>query len=289
MANEELTLRKVRLDALHKSTNWNRQKVDDLKSMVVSIKAVGLIYPLLVKPLDNKPNEFEIIDGHRRFLAMREANISETLVYVTIPGVESEVISKGLIANLRRQANSPLEISSVLQHLVTHGQPIKEISRICGMTMTQVSQYLSLQKLPLAVQKVTKKYNFEFSVLRELSRLNDEQDQAFITKILSQILAKNLTSDALRILISNYKQKQQEAATGKNSTKGKKKGRPVKYPYEFADYSEEQLKPRPAGDLLKYINNTQTKLQATRTPYNQRYLQGITDGLAIAAGLKDPL
>ena len=56
-------------------------KVQDNEEMDVlaeSIKAHGVVSPIIVRPLENTTDEYEIISGHRRVMASRKAGITET-------------------------------------------------------------------------------------------------------------------------------------------------------------------------------------------------------------------
>ncbi|HBR31894.1 MAG TPA: chromosome partitioning protein ParB, partial [Clostridiales bacterium] len=56
---------------------------DEMNMLVESIQQHGILSPLIVRPLENKTDEFEVISGHRRLHAAEKAGINEVpaLIY----------------------------------------------------------------------------------------------------------------------------------------------------------------------------------------------------------------
>ena len=83
-------------------------KEEQLKELASSIEKNGVLQPILVRPIKNQSNMFEIIAGERRWRAANFAGITE------IPAIikdlsDKETFEIGLIENLQRENLSPIE------------------------------------------------------------------------------------------------------------------------------------------------------------------------------------
>src|SRR5262249_34730185 len=130
-----------------------RTKMDEraLAELAASIKAQGLIQPVLVRPL-RSGNRYELIAGERRWRAAQLAGMSE------IPALVREVpdnaaLAMALIENIQREDLNPLEEAAGLQRLVdefrmTHEQAADAV----GRSRSATSNLLRLLKLAKPVQ-----------------------------------------------------------------------------------------------------------------------------------------
>ena len=61
-------LMNIKIEKLHPFENHPYKVLDDesMKELVGSIKEYGLLNRIIVRPLEDKPEEYEIISGHRR-------------------------------------------------------------------------------------------------------------------------------------------------------------------------------------------------------------------------------
>ena len=85
-----------------------------MESLAESIKEHGIVSPVIVRPLENTTDEYEIISGHRRVMASRKAGITE------IPA---------LVVSLDRDAAA---ISLVVHILPRNKERILEITVRCA-------------------------------------------------------------------------------------------------------------------------------------------------------------
>ena len=54
----------------------------EMDALVESIREHGILTPLIVRPSEDTPNEYEVISGHRRLRAAQKAGISEVPAFV---------------------------------------------------------------------------------------------------------------------------------------------------------------------------------------------------------------
>lgn len=77
-------LMNIKIEKLHPFENHPYKVLDDesMKELVVSIKEYGLLNRIIVRPLEDKPEEYEIISGHRRVHAAELLEMKEVPVVV---------------------------------------------------------------------------------------------------------------------------------------------------------------------------------------------------------------
>lgn len=143
----------LRLAQLQPGKYQPRTRMDEsaLQELAASIRARGLIQPLLVRPLTNSDN-YEIIAGERRFRAAGLAGLSEVPVLVRdVP--DQAAAAMALIENIQREDLNPLEEAQGIQRLLnefdfTHEQAAQAV----GRSRSAVSNLLRLLNLAQPVQ-----------------------------------------------------------------------------------------------------------------------------------------
>ena len=75
---DEGVLREVSISSIQPNTFQPREHFDDeqLSSLAASIREIGVLQPILVRPIDGQADEFELIAGERRLRAAKAANNS---------------------------------------------------------------------------------------------------------------------------------------------------------------------------------------------------------------------
>lgn len=81
---------------------------DEMDALIESIQEQGILTPLIVRPLENTEDEYEIISGHRRLHAARKAGITEIPVFVY--ALDRDAAAIALVdSNLHREHILPSE------------------------------------------------------------------------------------------------------------------------------------------------------------------------------------
>ena len=183
-ATEQDTLRVLPIDALSAGKYQPRKHwdVDKLTELAESIKAQGVIQPLVVR--ERADRTFEIIAGERRWRASKQAGLTE--VPAVVRNVEDRtVVAMALIENIQREDLNPLEEAQALQRLIeefdlTHAQAAEAV----GRSRAAVSNLLRLLELPNAIRILVESRQLEMGHARALLTLSPE-------------LASKLASDAV--------------------------------------------------------------------------------------------
>ncbi len=139
-----------------------------LNELAESIRAQGVVQPILVRPLKEG---FEIIAGERRWRAAQIAGLSEVPVIVRdIP--DQAAMAVALIENIQREGLSPVEEAAGLKRLqdefhLTH----QEIATHIGRSRTAVTNLLRLLGLEGEVRELLEKGQLEMGHARALLTL----------------------------------------------------------------------------------------------------------------------
>ncbi|MFG1976955.1 ParB/RepB/Spo0J family partition protein [Nonomuraea fuscirosea] len=134
------------IGSVHPSRQNIRRQLGDLSELTASIRAKGLLQPLVVRPHPSKRGEFEVIIGHRRLASSKAAG--RTDVPVIICGAsDAEMIEMMLIENSHRSGLTPVEKAEALSGLKARGYSNAYISVRTGMAPSTVSGLLALLEL----------------------------------------------------------------------------------------------------------------------------------------------
>jgi ParB family transcriptional regulator, chromosome partitioning protein len=124
-----------------------RQELGDLSELVASIRAEGILQPLVVRQHPELAGHLEVIAGHRRLEAAKRAGL--TLVPVTIRAASSaQVEDLMLIENLHRADINPMDKAEALGRARKQGRTVAQISKATGLSEPVI--YASLRLLELA-------------------------------------------------------------------------------------------------------------------------------------------
>lgn len=129
---------------------------EELAELVVSIREIGVLQPIVVRPLANaKANgpQFELIMGERRLRATKQLGLA------TIPAVikntaDEDMLRDALLENLHRANLNPLEEASAYQQLLADFDITQdELASRIGRSRPQITNTLRLLRLPAPIQK----------------------------------------------------------------------------------------------------------------------------------------
>jgi ParB family chromosome partitioning protein len=128
-----------------------RMDPDSLNELAASIKAQGLMQPILVRPVGNE--KYEIIAGERRWRAAQLAGMSEVPVLIReIP--DEATLAMSLIENIQRENLNPLEEAAGIQRLVDEfGMSHQQAADAVGRSRSAASNLLRLLNLAKPVQE----------------------------------------------------------------------------------------------------------------------------------------
>ena len=163
-------LRQLPVDLIERSryqprTDFNEEALQELAD---SIRAQGVIQPVVVRPLAEHPNRYELIAGERRWRAAQLAGLHE------VPAVIREVddqaaMAMALIENIQRQALNPIEEAVALNRLIGEfGLTHEQTADAVGRSRAAVSNMLRLLNLEPEVKAMVEQRELEMGHARAL-------------------------------------------------------------------------------------------------------------------------
>jgi ParB family transcriptional regulator, chromosome partitioning protein len=165
-------LRNLDVERIQPGKYQPRQTMDEdrLQELAASIRAQGLIQPIIVRTV--AAGRFEISAGERRWRAAQIAGLKQIPALVREAGDQS-VVAMALIENIQREELSPLEEAQALQRLIgefklTHQQ----VAEAIGRSRAAVSNLLRLQELPAQIKKLLEEHKLEMGHARALLTLD---------------------------------------------------------------------------------------------------------------------
>ena len=163
--------------------NFNQ---DTLKELADSIKAQGIIQPILVRMISN--NQYEIIAGERRWQAAKIANLKEVPVIIKDIS-DSTALVMALIENIQREDLNVIEEARGIKRLIdefniTH----EEAAEAVGKSRTTVSNILRLLNLCEHAQKALETKKIEMGHARAILSLSLIDQTMMCQKIINQQL-----------------------------------------------------------------------------------------------------
>jgi ParB family transcriptional regulator, chromosome partitioning protein len=170
-----------------------RSDVGDVSELVASIKAVGLIEPLIVNAADNV-----VVCGARRLVAAKKAGLKDVPAIVK-PFTEQERIETMLIENLQREGLTPIEEANAYQRLVELGLTQREIAARVGRSQSAVAKRLSLLVLPEPVRKQVDSGGIKIEDAQELARLKDPKLISAVAKKSPGMIQHNVGTELAKL------------------------------------------------------------------------------------------
>ena len=165
----------LRLDVLQAGKYQPRTRMDEgsLYELAESIKAQGIMQPILVRPVGE--GRYEIIAGERRSRAAKLAGLTEVPVLVKdVP--DEAAAAMALIENIQREDLNPLEEAQGLQRLtVEFGLTHEQAAQAVGRSRSAASNLLRLLNLADPVQCMLRAGDIDMGHARALLPLDKVQ------------------------------------------------------------------------------------------------------------------
>ena len=164
---------------------------DELDELASSIREVGVLQPIVVRPLpEGEDAKYELIMGERRWRATPLAGL-ETVPAIIRHVEDNDLLRDALLENLHRAQLNPLEEAAAYQQLLedfecTHEELASRIAR----SRPQISNTLRLLKLPALVQRRVAAGVLSAGHARALLGLSDP---AAMERLAQRIVAEGLS------------------------------------------------------------------------------------------------
>jgi len=196
------TKKNISIEKLHPFENhpYKVQDNEEMDALAESIKMHGIVSPVIVRPLENTADEYEIISGHRRVMASRKAGITE--VPALIVSLDRDAAAIVLVdSNLHREHILPSEKAfaykmklEAMKHQgwrsdLTSNQlggkleTADIVGAETGDSKNQVRRYIRLTNLIPEILQYVDEGRISFTPAVELSYLNEQEQQDLLEQI----------------------------------------------------------------------------------------------------------
>ena len=199
LADRGSALLDVPINSIRPNPHQPRSHFDeeDLSALTASIRAVGVLQPVLLRSTDD--GQYELIAGERRWRAARRAGLH------TIPALVRTVddlgrVEQALIENLHRVDLNPMEEAAAYQQLIedfelTHDQVAARV----GRSRAAVSNTLRLFQLPPSIQRLVIEGQLSAGHARALLGTPDRNFQeALARRAVAEDLSVRAVEEAVR-------------------------------------------------------------------------------------------
>src|SRR5450432_4334908 len=180
------SMQSIALDRLVPGKYQPRTRMDEgsLAELASSIKAQGIMQPILVRPVDG--GRFEIIAGERRWRAAQRAGLKEVPALVRkVP--DQAALALALIENIQREDLNPLEEAQGIARLISEFRLTHDAAAAAvGRSRSAVSNLLRLTQLPKQVQGYLHEGKLDMGHARALLGLAGAQQVTAASRVVAE-------------------------------------------------------------------------------------------------------
>lgn len=185
--------------------------IDKLKELASSIERHGVMQPLVVRPIADEDNAYEIVAGERRWRACQKAQLHSVPVVIQYL-TDAEVLEIALIENLQREDLNTLEEAEGYQRLMDEfGHTQEKLAEAMGKSRSHIANLLRMLTLPPEVKDMVRDGRLSSGHARTLIGAKNPSDLA------REILDGNLSVREAEALVKGSRIKPQAK---RKSTKG---------------------------------------------------------------------
>ena len=197
---EQGQLRDMPVDLLQSGRFQPRQNFEQegLEELATSIRAQGVIQPIVVRSVGNK--KYEIIAGERRWRAAQLAGLDK--VPAIVRNINDETASAmALIENVQREDLNAMEEATAYHRLTEEfGLTHQEVANVVGKSRTAVSNLLRLLNLNTDVKVLLENGDLEMGHARALLALTGPAQSEAARTIINKSLTVRETEHLIRRL-----------------------------------------------------------------------------------------
>jgi ParB family chromosome partitioning protein len=192
----EVPVGSIRPNAKQPRTVFDEEDMDEL---VHSIREIGILQPVVVRPHPDGSTDYELVMGERRWRASQAAGL-ETIPAIIRDTADDDLLRDALLENLHRSELNPLEEGAAYQQLLNEfGCTQEELSLRIGRSRPQISNTIRLLKLPAIVQMKVAAGSLSAGHARALLSL---KDSTRIVDVAQRVINEGLSVRSTEELVS---------------------------------------------------------------------------------------
>ena len=179
-----IPISKLRANPLQPRRLFDNESINELAA---SIKSKGLVQPILVRPSEKNPGDYEIIAGERRWRAAQIAQLHEMSAVIKNLN-DTESLEIAIIENVQRSDLTVIEEATGYKKLIeSYGHTQEQLSEIVGKSRSHVANIMRLLTLPQSIQDMITQGRISAGHARAI------MNSAFPEKLAEKIVNENLT------------------------------------------------------------------------------------------------
>jgi len=198
-------LRQVPVSSISPNQFQPRKAFNDesLQSLASSVRELGVLQPIIVRPLEGDPTRFELIAGERRWRAAAIAGLATVPVLVQDSVNDRLSLEQAVVENLHRVDLHPLEEAAAYQQLIdefdlTHEQVAQRV----GKSRANITNTLRLLQLGEVAQTALAQSQISAGHARSLLAISDPDAQAtMVARIIKNELSVRSTEEAVKTFL----------------------------------------------------------------------------------------
>jgi ParB family chromosome partitioning protein len=198
-------LRMVPVDSIRPNQFQPRKTFNDdsLKTLAASVQELGVLQPIIVRPVDGEPGKYELIAGERRWRAAAIAKLELVPVLLQDDVNDRLSLEQAVVENLHRVDLHALEEAAAYQQLVdefdlTHDQ----VARRVGKSRAYVTNTLRLLQLGDVAQSALASSQITAGHARALLAVSDPNGQAtLVARVIKNELSVRATEETVKTFL----------------------------------------------------------------------------------------
>ena len=177
---ERVIVKKIPLAQIGANPDQPRKTFTDseLSDLAASIREKGVLQPILLRSVTNKPYAYEIVAGERRFRASKLAG--ETEIPALIKTINDEnAMEIALIENVQRENLNPIEEANAYKNLMECcDYEMPDLARLIGKSQSYIRNMLRITALPESVQSLVQQGDISASHARTIAVAENPEELA---------------------------------------------------------------------------------------------------------------
>jgi ParB family chromosome partitioning protein len=168
---ERVVVRQIPLAQISANPDQPRKTFNEkeLAELAESVKEKGVLSPIILRNVKNKPYLYEIVAGERRFRAAKMAGLSEIPALVKTLD-DKNAMEIALIENVQRENLNPIEEAEGYENLMQKCQySLQDVSKLIGKSESYIRNLMRINNLPASVKELIKEGKISASHARTIA------------------------------------------------------------------------------------------------------------------------
>lgn len=208
----------VPIEQLHPNPNQPRRQFTDgdLQDLAASIREKGVLQPLIVRPVAERPGHYEIVAGERRWRASQIAQRHEVPVLIRSFD-DTEVLEVAIIENIQRADLNAIEEAMAFRQLMERfGHTQERLAEALSKSRSYIANLLRLLNLPSGVQDLVVGGQISAGHARALITASDPQ--ALAQQVVAKGLSVRETEELARSASGKTSARREPSGSGREKT-----------------------------------------------------------------------